>query len=108
MDTTPGDDLTAARKARGISEWRFSSHSDQQGNGDSSAGSGSDLSEQVILPKCTITMAFAGDIMFEQHLLPLAQDPDAPSELQSTLGAADLAVANMETAAWSHVETCTG
>lgn len=46
----------------------------------------------------TLTLAFAGDIHFEDHLAPLARDPDALAELRSTLGAADLAVANLETA----------
>jgi poly-gamma-glutamate synthesis protein (capsule biosynthesis protein) len=43
-------------------------------------------------------MAFAGDIHFEDHLRPLATRPDGLAELQSSLGAADLAVANLETA----------
>jgi poly-gamma-glutamate synthesis protein (capsule biosynthesis protein) len=43
-------------------------------------------------------MAFAGDIHFEDYLAPLARDPQGLAELQSTLGAADLAMANLETA----------
>ena len=46
----------------------------------------------------TLTLAFAGDIHFEDHLAPLARDPEGLAELRSTLGAADLAVANLETA----------
>ena len=46
----------------------------------------------------TLTMAFAGDIHFEDHLAPLARDPEGLAELRSTLGAADLSVANLETA----------
>ncbi|WP_460933157.1 CapA family protein [Phycicoccus ginsengisoli] len=46
----------------------------------------------------TLTMAFAGDIHFEEYLAPLARDPRGLAELQATLGAADLAVANLETA----------
>ena len=49
-------------------------------------------------PAARITLAFAGDIHFENHLAVLAQDPDALSELRETLGAADLSVANIETA----------
>lgn len=59
---------------------------------------GGDEKDTVTLEERSITMAFAGDMMFEQHLLPLAQDPDSLSELKDTLGAADLSVANMETA----------
>lgn len=97
LDTTPGDDLTAEREARGISHWGFASSSDQGAGGVATEGKGEN-GEPVTLPKRTLTMAFAGDIMFEQHLLPLALDAGALSELQSSLGAADLAVANMETA----------
>lgn len=46
----------------------------------------------------TLTMAFAGDIHFEDYLAPLARDPEGLAELRSSLGAADLAVANLETA----------
>jgi poly-gamma-glutamate synthesis protein (capsule biosynthesis protein) len=46
----------------------------------------------------TLTMAFAGDVHFEDHLAPLARDPHGLEELRSTLGAADLAVVNLETA----------
>ena len=46
----------------------------------------------------TLTLAFAGDIHFEDHLAPLARDPEGLAELRSSLGAADLAVANLETA----------
>ena len=45
-----------------------------------------------------LTMAFAGDIHFEDYLGPLATRPDGLAELQPSLGAADLAVANLETA----------
>lgn len=45
-----------------------------------------------------ITLAFAGDIHFENHLAPLATDPDALAELQMSLGRADLAMVNVETA----------
>ena len=43
-------------------------------------------------------MAFGGDIHFEDYLAPLAGDPDGLAELRSTLGAADLAMVNLETA----------
>jgi hypothetical protein len=46
----------------------------------------------------TLTMAFAGDVHFEDYLAPLARDPHGLEELQTTLGAADLAVVNLETA----------
>jgi poly-gamma-glutamate capsule biosynthesis protein CapA/YwtB (metallophosphatase superfamily) len=43
-------------------------------------------------------MAFAGDVHFEDYLAPVAGDPHGLAELRSTLGAADLAVVNLETA----------
>ena len=46
----------------------------------------------------TLTMAFAGDVHFEDYLAPLARDPHGLDELQTTLGAADLAMVNLETA----------
>ena len=45
-----------------------------------------------------LTMAFAGDVHFEDYLAPLARDPQGLAELRSTLGAADLSVVNLETA----------
>jgi len=46
----------------------------------------------------TITLAFGGDIHFTDYLAPLAADPEGLASLQSTLGAADLSMANLETA----------
>lgn len=46
----------------------------------------------------TLTMAFAGDVHFEEYLAPLASRPDGLAELQDSLGAADLAMVNLETA----------
>lgn len=46
----------------------------------------------------TLTMAFAGDVHFEDYLAPLARDAHGLDELQSSLGAADLAMVNLETA----------
>ncbi len=46
----------------------------------------------------TLTMAFAGDVHFEDYVAPLARDPHGLDELQSSLGAADLAMVNLETA----------
>jgi len=46
----------------------------------------------------TLTMAFAGDVHFEEYLAPLARDPQGLADLRSTLGAADLSVVNLETA----------
>ena len=43
-------------------------------------------------------MAFAGDVHFEDHLAPLATRPDGLAELRGSLGAADLAMVNLETA----------
>ena len=45
-----------------------------------------------------LTMAFAGDVHFEDYHAPLARDPQGLAELRSTLGAADLSVVNLETA----------
>ena len=46
----------------------------------------------------TLTMAFAGDVHFEDYVAPLARDPHGLDELKSSLGAADLAMVNLETA----------
>ena len=46
----------------------------------------------------TLTMAFAGDVHFEDYLAPLASQPDGLAELRDSLGAADLAMVNLETA----------
>ena len=43
-------------------------------------------------------MAFGGDVHFEDYLAPRARDPHGLDELQSSLGAADLAMVNLETA----------
>lgn len=55
-----------------------------------------DEPEQVE-PAKSLTMAFGGDVMFEQHLSPLAYNEDSLVELRDTLGAADLSVVNLET-----------
>ena len=49
-------------------------------------------------PPSTISLAFAGDVHFEEYLRPYASDPTALEELRSTLGAADLSMVNLETA----------
>jgi hypothetical protein len=46
----------------------------------------------------TLTMAFGGDVHFEDYLAPVARDPHGLDELRGTLGAADLAMVNLETA----------
>ncbi len=46
----------------------------------------------------SITIAFGGDIHFADYLAPLAKEPDGLASLRSTLGAADLSMANLETA----------
>jgi poly-gamma-glutamate capsule biosynthesis protein CapA/YwtB (metallophosphatase superfamily) len=46
----------------------------------------------------TLTLAFAGDVHFEEYLAPLARDPHGLDELRTTLGSADLSVVNLETA----------
>ena len=51
-----------------------------------------------VRPAERITLAFAGDVHFENHLAPLATTAGALSELRSTLGAADLSMVNLETA----------
>ena len=43
-------------------------------------------------------MAFGGDVHFEDYLRPVARDPHGLDELRSSLGAADLAMVNLETA----------
>ena len=45
-----------------------------------------------------LTLAFGGDVHFEDYLKPVARDPQGLAELQSSLGAADLAMVNLETA----------
>jgi poly-gamma-glutamate synthesis protein (capsule biosynthesis protein) len=49
-------------------------------------------------PPGELTMAFAGDVHFEEYLRPLARDPQGLAGLRTSLGAADLAVVNLETA----------
>lgn len=46
----------------------------------------------------TLTLAFGGDVHFEEYLRPLARDPHGLDRLRSTLGAADLSMVNLETA----------
>ena len=46
----------------------------------------------------TLTLAFGGDVHFEDYLRPVARDPHGLHELRSTLGAADLSMVNLETA----------
>jgi poly-gamma-glutamate synthesis protein (capsule biosynthesis protein) len=46
----------------------------------------------------TLTLAFGGDVHFEDYLRPVARDPHGLDELRSTLGAADLSMVNLETA----------
>lgn len=58
---------------------------------------GGDEAQEEYVPARSLTMAFGGDVMFESHLRPLAYDEDSLSKLRSTLDAADLSVANMET-----------
>ena len=57
-----------------------------------------DPATEPVRPAEQITLAFAGDVHFENHLSVLADDPTSLSELQSSLGAADLAMVNLETA----------
>jgi Bacterial capsule synthesis protein PGA_cap len=45
-----------------------------------------------------LTMAFGGDVHFEEYLRPVARSPQGLAELRSTLGAADLSMVNLETA----------
>jgi poly-gamma-glutamate synthesis protein (capsule biosynthesis protein) len=46
----------------------------------------------------TLTLAFGGDVHFEDYLRPVARDPHGLDELRGTLGAADLSMVNLETA----------
>ncbi|GAA1755135.1 hypothetical protein GCM10009810_13670 [Nostocoides vanveenii] len=45
-----------------------------------------------------VTLAFGGDIHFEEYLRPLAGDPEGLAALKPLWGAADLRMANLETA----------
>ena len=45
-----------------------------------------------------LTLAFGGDVHFEDYLAPVAGDEHGLDELRETLGAADLSVVNLETA----------
>lgn len=45
-----------------------------------------------------LTMAFGGDVHFEDYVAPLARDPHGLDALQTSLGAADLSMVNLETA----------
>lgn len=57
-----------------------------------------DADSDPVRPAEQITLAFAGDVHFENHLAPLADAPDSLAELRTSLGAADLAMVNLETA----------
>ncbi len=57
-----------------------------------------DPAAEPVRPAERITLAFAGDVHFENHLAPLADRPDSLAELRTSLGAADLAMVNLETA----------
>jgi poly-gamma-glutamate capsule biosynthesis protein CapA/YwtB (metallophosphatase superfamily) len=46
----------------------------------------------------TLTLAFAGDVHFEDYLRPVARDPHGLDQLRASLGSADLAMVNLETA----------
>ena len=46
----------------------------------------------------TLTLAFGGDVHFEEYLQSVARDPHGLDQLRSTLGAADLSMVNLETA----------
>jgi poly-gamma-glutamate capsule biosynthesis protein CapA/YwtB (metallophosphatase superfamily) len=46
----------------------------------------------------TLTLAFGGDVHFEDYLRAVARDPHGLDRLRSTLGAADLSMVNLETA----------
>ena len=45
-----------------------------------------------------VTIAFAGDVHFEDHLAPIAKDPHGLSSLTEYLATADVTVVNLETA----------
>lgn len=45
-----------------------------------------------------LTLAFGGDVHFEDYLAPVARDERGLDELRATLGSADLSVVNLETA----------
>ncbi len=66
-------------------------------SGSPSVASASPTPTPSALPD-TITLAFGGDIHFADYLAPLATQPDGLAALRSTLGAADLSMANLESA----------
>lgn len=68
------------------------------GAGAGGDGDNADPAAAPVRPAEQITLAFAGDIHFENHLAPLADYPDSLAELRTSLGAADLSMANLETA----------
>lgn len=68
------------------------------GADDAAADPGIAEATEPVRPARQITLSFAGDIHFENHLAVLAEDPDSLSELQGSLGSADVAIANVETA----------
>lgn len=53
---------------------------------------------EPVRPAEQITLAFAGDVHFENHLAPLARDPESLAELRTSLGRADVSMVNLETA----------
>ena len=60
----------------------------------SGVGTGTAASEPA-----TITLAFGGDVHFEDYVATLLRDPrDGLADLRSTLGAADFSMVNLETA----------
>ncbi len=64
----------------------------------SSASSSSTASPSTDSGPDEITLAFAGDTHFQDRVAHLATDPDGLKSLRPTLGAADFAMLNLETA----------
>lgn len=80
-----------------------SSSSDDSADAGSKNGSTSSTSSAKPSPSTTsgpdeITLAFAGDTHFQDRVSHLATDPDGLKSLKPTLGAADFAMLNLETA----------
>ena len=65
------------------------------GNDDDNAA---DVASDPVRPAESITLAFGGDVHFENHLAPLARDQESLAELRASFDRADVSMVNLETA----------